>query len=164
MDELFYNFCFGETNHGYYYLRQQDNLLFSEAKFCRENELYTNTFSVKHDGSSVLAYKYGDEAWVDFTSQSAHHFPTSAYPLLLPNAFSKPYVYTAIAEGDGSVLGETILVSEGNEIVETRKGQVVRRFTLEKEVPVAIDWGGPVSHLCTSAAEAVKGSDVTFSS
>ena len=164
MKELFYTFCFGKTNHGYYYLRQQENLLFSEAKFRTGDELYTNTFELKYHGDDVLAYKYGDGAWVDFTSQPAHHFPTSAYPLLLPKAFAQPYVYTAIAEEDGAVLGRTTLRFENNDIIETRKGKMVRRFTLEKDLPVTIDWGGPVSFLCASAAEAVRGSGVTFSS
>ena len=165
ISERFYNFYRGEKNQGYYYVKQTDDSLFSQAKFMLEDsELFTNTFHLKIDQGRVVSYKYRDDDWVDFRSHPADHYPTSAYPLLLSRAVIEPYTYIAIYEGEGSVLGETTLTADGDDIIETRDAQVKRRFMMRDGVPVMINWGGPISHLCQDAKEAVNGSEVAFDS
>ena len=164
MHELFYDFCFGGENRGYYHLQQTDTVLYSETKFHQPNgELYVNTFTLQLEGDKVLAYQYRDEAWVDFRAQPKHIYPTSAYPLLLPKALNDPYVYTAFSEHDGSVLGETVLTKKGQDITEVRQGNTVRRFTMRGGTPIYIDWGGPISYLCKTKEEAVKGTKLGLS-
>lgn len=163
MSELFYNFYIGGENEGYYYLNQTGESLFSQTKFLLDGgEVFINTFSLKLDQVKVTAYKYRDGDWVDFSVQPANYYPTSAYPLLLTKAKVKPYTYTAIRESDGAILGETTLKANGDDIIEMRDGQINRHFTMKGDLPVTIDWGGPISHLCQDAEEAVKGSEIVF--
>ena len=163
MSKLFYNFCIGDKNKGYHYLEHLKESLLSETRFFLETgELYINTFNLKLEADKVTAYKYRDGDWIDFRSRCDTHYPTSAYPLFLSKVVSKPYHYIAISEHNDSTLGETILTRARGEITETRQGKVVRRFTMKDVIPVRIDWGGPVSHLCSDAEEAVKGSGITF--
>lgn len=160
--ELYYDFRLAGRNAGYYYLNLGTSLLRSHTRFRNGDGLQVSLFEVRHDGERALAYRSGDAGWVDLTQYPADHIPTSAYPLLLPRVIDRPLVYTAISEGDGKLLGDTVLTPASDRIIERRDGRVVRRFTMRDGIPVRIDWGGPVSHLCDGAEEAVRGSELPF--
>lgn len=163
MTHLFYNFCFGNRNKGYYYLRQTKDSLFSKSQFFLEKgELYTNIFELKLNADKVLAYKHQEGAWIDFRSRSENHYPSSAYPLILSKAMLKPFAYQAVSEHNDSSLGETVLSFNKGEMIEKRAAKVTRRFVMQHEIPVTIDWGGPISHLCKDAHEAVEGSGLAI--
>jgi len=106
----------------------------------------------------VFSYKYQEGAWIDFRSRSDKHYPSSAYPLILSKALLNPFSYLTVSEHNDSSLGETVLSYSKGEIIEKRAAKVTRRFVMQNEIPVTIDWGGPMSHLCEDAHEAVKGS------
>ncbi|MEM7118572.1 MAG: hypothetical protein AAF614_39505 [Chloroflexota bacterium] len=163
MGELFYNFQMGEQNRGYYYLRHEATSILSYTRFfIGESEIFINIFRLKVAGDKVVSFQYHSDPWVDFMGYPDDHYPSSAYPLFIEKALSEPYRYTAVYEGDNSILGETLLTPQGNEILETRDGQLMRRFTMQGATPTAIDWGGPVSHLCANAEAAIAGSGLDF--
>jgi hypothetical protein len=87
----------------------------------------------------------------------ANHYPTSAYPLLLPRVEEK-FVYISVDEGTGEIAGETMLERTGDVITETRQGQLLRQFRMKGDIPIEIDWGGPISTLRDSLVEAKAGS------
>lgn len=160
--ELYYDFRIDGRNAGYYYLKIDASHLRSHTRFRVDDTIQVSLFEVRHDGERALAYRCADAPWIDLADYPADHVPTSAYPILLPRAIDRPLVYTAILEGDGLFLPETVLAPSGDEIVESRGGRVVRRFTMRDGVPVQIDWGGPVSHLRDNVDEAVRKSGVKF--
>ena len=163
MSEYFYDFTIDGDNHGYSYLSFDHETLYSFTRFLIEKEeVYTNVFSLKLDGGRVLACKHEDADWVDLGDQPPDHFPACAYPLLLPRVASPPYAYIQVSCDDGSIIGKTLLSREGADIVESRDGKEYRRFTMQGDVPVRIDWGGAVSHLCANGDEAVAGSGLDF--
>lgn len=163
MPDYYYNFQMGEQNRGYYFLRHEDELLFSYTRFyLDENEIFTNIFQLKIQQDRVLAFKYRSDEWVDIIGYSADYYPSSAYPLFLSKALQAPYTYTAVYEGDNTLLGKTLLTPTGNDIIETRDGKFLRRFTMKNNIPIAIDWGGSVSRLCANAAEAIADSGLEF--
>lgn len=163
MSDYYYNFKMGEENRGYYYLYHDEETMFSYTRFLiAEDEIFINIFRLKLAGEKILACQYRTDDWVDFTNRPANHYPTSGYPLFLSKALKEPFVYTAVYEGDGSIFGETTLTPVDNVIQETRDGKLMRQFTMENGIPVAIDWGGPISYLCADATEAVRDSGLAF--
>ena len=163
MTELFYNFIVGGHNRGYSYLRQSPAQLYSVTRFLDENnEPFTSVFRVRLDSDKVLACKHGDRNWLDLSAYPPDHLPSCAYPLLLPRVTDEALTYVQISADDGSTIGLTELRAEHSEIVETQGGSTHRRFSMAGPVPVRIDWGGAISHLCNSAEESVAGTRVTF--
>lgn len=163
MNEYFYNFTTDGINLGYSYLRFDHTHLKSYTRFRLEGaELYTNIFLLKLDEEKVLACKHNSRDWVDLRHQPPRFYPSCAYPLFLSKVTSAPYRYTQISEDDGSPLGEVVLSWAGDDIVETQNAAVRRRFTMQDDVPVRIDWGGTISHLCQTAEEAIAGSGLEF--
>ena len=163
MSEFFYNFTLGDENRGYSYLRIDEGHLHSFTRFLLDSgETFTNVFRLRLDGQRVKACKHGDLDWIDLSESPEDHYPGSAYPLLLPKAMTGRYAYTQVSDDDGSVICETVLEREGVDIVERQNGIVCRRFTMDGETPIRIDWGGAVSRLCASAEASIDGSAVDF--
>ena len=163
MNEFFYDFQFDNENRGYSYLSIDAIKLYSFTRFVLDsNKVFTNTFMLKLNDNEILACKHGDLDWVYLNEKPPHHFPGCAYPLLLPRAEIKPYTYVQISEDDGSVIGKTQLRRELNDIIESQNGAICRKFTMEGEIPVRIDWGGAVSHLCSTSDESVRDSGLSF--
>ncbi|MBX2868662.1 MAG: hypothetical protein KTR18_08305 [Acidiferrobacterales bacterium] len=163
MCELFYNFKLDGAQRGYSYLHIDNTSLYSHTEFLVEGgETYSNVFRLRLDGERILACKHGERDWLDFSNQPINHYPGCAYPLLLPKVKSQPYKYTQISEDSGRVLGGYELHPIGQEIVELCDGQVSRRFTMNGNVPIQIDWGGAISELCETADESVAGSGIVF--
>lgn len=163
MNEYFYNFKFDGKNQGYSYLRFDQNSLLSFTRFLAENdEVYSNVFLLKLSGEKVLACKHGDAGWVDFSNHPPHHYPSCAYPLFLSKVASDRYTYVQISEDDGSIFGETVLSWNGDDIVESRDAVEYRRFTMRNGIPIKINWGGAISHLCKTADEAIEDSGLEF--
>lgn len=188
MAQFFYNFCFPNTdndleNCGFYYLSHQESDIYSHTEFHTPDGPYSNIFRVKTtkdkktQEESVFAYSHNKSVWV---AAKVNHYPTSAYPLLLPKVGRRPLKYFSISESDHEIMGEVVLTRKGNQIVETLKGQVIRRFFMDdsktgsntsseanldfnEHVPTTIDWGGAVSFLCKNEIEAVKGTNITIS-
>jgi hypothetical protein len=164
MNEFFYDFTLNDQNRGYSYLRFDEKHLYSFTRFLVEDdEIYTNIFSLRLDGERVLACRHGDAEWADLNGQPDDHYPTCAYPLLLSRVTSTGYTYVQVSCDDGEVIGEALLSRAGDDIVETVDGKVHRRFTMRDGVPIRIDWGGAVSHLCATADEAAAGSGLEVS-
>ena len=195
MAQFFYNFCFpdheaglknsglknsGFKNYGFYYLSHQDGRIYSHTEFNTPDGIYRNIFNLKIKESTVIAYKHNDGPWVDVQE---NHFPTSAYPLLLPKVGNEPLRYLCISEDTGELIGEAVLTRQVNDeaidIVETVQHKVMRRFTMAIEaktkeaeshpelpsfLPKSIDWGGAKSFLCRDEAEAVQGTSFKIDS
>jgi len=182
MAKFFYNFCFpdgddGYTNHGFYYLSQKEDFLYSHTEFSTPDGPYQNIFQIKFEQDRVLAYKHNESAWVDV---AVGQYPTSAYPLVLAKATTDGFSYVAISEDTGEVLGDAVLKQSGDDIIETVNDNVIRRFSFTiidtdidtgnrqgsselDYVATKIDWGGAVSFLCNDEIEAVKGTSLTIS-
>jgi len=178
MGQFFYNFCFpddqeGFKNYGFYYLNHQADHIYSHTEFNTPEGIYRNIFNLKIKGKTVTAYKHNDGAWIDVQE---NHFPTSAYPMLLPLvAIDEPLHYLGLAEDTGELIGEATLTRQGNDIVETVRDKVMRRFTMGQVdslyveqyskvsadfpiyIPKSIDWGGAKSFLCSNVLDAVEG-------
>ena len=162
MGEYFYNFLANGENQGYSYLYLSRERLFSTTRFKTNNELISNVFSLQLCNNTVIACKHGDAAWVDLGSKAADHFPDCAYPLLLPKARTHPYVYQQISADSGNWFAEATLTPSEDTIIESIRGTTSRRFTMQGDTPVTIDWGGAISHLCTSAEESIEGAQIDF--
>jgi len=135
----YYDFRFGDQPAGSFEITDDGREIRMNAIFEMQGERYENPFALRYTGERVTAYQTADGPW---TVVPADHHPTSAYPLLVPRVRDR-LVYRAIREGDGSDLGETLLVREGDTVTETRGGQVVRVFRLDAQgAIIAIDWGG----------------------
>lgn len=179
MIQLFYNFCFPDKdnfkdaefkNYGFYYLRQEDELIYSHTEFDTPDGIYKNIFSIKYLEDVALAYQHNNGDWVDV---EAGHYPTSAYVLLLPKVGDKTLSYNMISEDTNEVLGQATLKRTGVEISETLGDNVMRRFVMQNKedaysdmsdyvqasVAKSIDWGGAVSFLCRDQDEAVVGTN-----
>jgi len=179
MIQLFYNFCFPDEdkltdaefkNYGFYYLRQEDEVIYSHTEFNTPDGIYKNIFSIKYLKDVALSYQHNNGDWVKV---KASHYPTSAYPLLLPKVNQEALSYHMISEDTGKVLGQATLKQSGTEISERLDGNVLRRFVMEANehssshipneilvhVPRSIDWGGAVSFLCHDQDEAVVGTN-----
>ncbi len=160
--EYFYDFRLHDTPCGYSYLRVSADQLLSVTRFrISDDEIYTNRFALKLDDDRVIALKYGDQDWVDFVFPKGH-YPSCAYPLLLPKVTTEPFDYIQVAESELSIVGPTSLLREGDDIVEMQSGKVMRRFTMKAGIPVRIDWGGAISVLHESAAASAQASGLTF--
>jgi len=154
---LYYDFSFGDKNAGYFEVRQSSGKIYMNAKFEMGGELLVNPFEITYEGEKVLAVRAGDGEWLDFSKFPANHYPTSAYPLLLPRVKDE-LGYISVEEGSGRIIGEILLKRVGDTIHESKDGKTIRKFRMKDGVAVEIDWGGPVSHLKSSLEEAVKGS------
>ncbi len=152
----FYDFRFGEQPAGYFEITDDGDEIRMNAVFAIDGEVCENPFTLRYAGDRVTAYQIGDGPWQVVPPD---RYPTSAYPLLVPRVRER-MVHQAIREGDGSDLGETVLVRDGDIVTETRGGQVVRVFRLDAQgAIVAIDWGGgATSTLRADRAAAVAGS------
>jgi hypothetical protein len=77
-------------------------------------------------------------------------------------AVKKPYMYVQVSEDDGSVIAETQLNKQLDDIVESQNGVVHRIFTMKSDIPIRIDWGDAISHLCSDSDECVRDTGLTF--
>jgi hypothetical protein len=140
-----YDFRFGEENAGTFEICDDGGHITMNACFTLDGELLENPFELKYDGDTLLACKARDEDWVDLTSLPDNHFPSCAYPLLLPRVQDR-LEYQAVSDSDGSIQGLTVLTREGNLITETHDGNFQRSFLMEDDIPIEINWNGPISH------------------
>jgi hypothetical protein len=108
---------------------------------------------VRYSGDRVLAYRMGDDDWVD-CSESDDHYPTVAYPLLTRNRVGS---YMAIDEGTGEV-GPRSLEYIDDRVIERQGDKTIRNFELHDEIVRKIDWGGATSTLlgCSSARTGIE--------
>ena len=155
--KLYYDFSIGEQNAGYYTINSRPGVITMLAKFMLDGEIYENFFELKHDGDRVTAYRSGEGGWQSMEEFGEDHYPTSAYPLLLGKVKDR-YVYQSIDEGSGEVQGETVLVRSGKRIIEKRRHITRRVFWMDGNIPIKIDWGGPVSMLQETPERARMGS------
>jgi len=163
MQEHYYNFTQEGRNRGYSYLFLSESKLYSYTRFRLSNAaLFTNVFELKLSQHKILACKHGNTSWIDLSHLPHTHYPSCAYPLYLPQVMNTVYKYIQVSEDDGSIVGHTVLVPEGNDITESQGGQMKRRFTMDGDTPIAINWGGAISYICSDAEESVEGCDVEF--
>ncbi|MEM7362832.1 MAG: hypothetical protein AAF525_02305 [Pseudomonadota bacterium] len=161
--ELFYSFEAGGEHIGVSYLRITSRRLLSVTRFLEsEGSIYTNRFDLELDDGRVRAIQQGDGPWTNLMDLPDDHYPSSAYPLLLPRV-RDTFVYTQVSDSDGSPVAVTRLVKETDDIVEYQNGQVRRRFTMNGDTPTRIDWGGAYSTLRADAGSAQGDSGITLS-
>ncbi len=141
MNEFFYDFRFDETNHGYYYLKINNDSLYSLTRFIQpDGELYTNTFRLKLEDGRVMAYRYRNRPWVDFSQFPENSYPSSAYPLWLHQTRPFPFSYPQVDESKDQVVGVVVVEKTGSEIVEILDGASQRKFVLVNNQVHQIDW------------------------
>ena len=146
--ESFYDFRIHGENRGYSYLRLEPERLYSLTRFrLDDGAVFTNVFRLTLKGDRVLACRHGESPWVDLRTHPPDHYPGCAYPLLLSKARTEPFAYVQVSEDDGTVAERPVLETVGPAIVETVRGQVVRRFELCGSACVRINWGGAISTL-----------------
>ena len=157
MTTSYYTFEFGDQNAGYYELTQEADSIYQKAHFKMEEYEIINIFHLKLADGVVTAFQYKEDGWVDMSKFGEDCYPSSAFPLLLEKA-NPIFAYQSIDESEAAVTASLQLHREGNCITETEDGETVRKFWLEAGQVIKIDWGGPISRLCTSKEEAMAGS------
>ena len=158
---LFYTFEANCQHVGFSYLKLTTTRLLSVTRFRQpDGELYTNRFDLRLDADGICAIKHDDQAWVDLSELPENHYPSAAYPLLLARVRKGSYSYTQVSDSDEAILGEIRMVREGDDIVEYDGVVMRRRFTMDGERPVYIDWRGACSNLVEDATSAVGDSGV----
>ena len=162
MSEYFYNFTFNGLNQGYSYLHVDRERLYSVTRFKANDKVVSNVFKLQLCDDNVVACKHGAANWVELGANNLDHFPDCAYPLLLPKARSHSYNYQQISAKNGLWIGAAKLTPIKNTILESVNNFSTRRFTMDGNTPVIIDWGGAVSHLCASAEESIQGAQIDF--
>jgi hypothetical protein len=155
--QLNYDFKIEPENAGYFTITSDEGDITMLAKFVVDGEIHENLFELKHDGLNVTAYKTGNNEWQSMQDCDTNRYPSSAYPLLLPRVEQR-LVYISIDEGTGEIAGETMLERTGDVITETRRGQLIRQFKMKDEIPIEINWGGPISTLHETFTAAKQGS------
>lgn len=153
----YYDFIINDENAGYFTIVRKGDIIDMNAIFQMDQEIYENPFSLQLADEEVVAYRVADNAWIPVPNPGSQGYPTSAYPILI-NRANPQYTYLAFHDGSGEMLGETVLLRDGDVITETRAGRIIRKFVMEGSTPVVIDWGGAVSHVKESQEAAQSGS------
>jgi len=152
-----YDFRFGDQNAGYFTIAEAADHIRMVAIFKLGDEVFENAYELRLADGRVTHYKAGDNDWQPLPPD-AQVYPTSAYSLLVGKV-SAPINYLALQEATGELIA-TELRREGDCVIESSNGKTIRQFWLDSDEIVKIDWGGPISALCTSLAEAKAGSDL----
>lgn len=153
----FYDFKLDDDNAGFFEIKIESNEIYQNVKFKNGNEIYENPFFLKLEKDQVIAFKKGDGTWVNIKDYKENHYPSSAYPLLLPKVKDR-LEYFQINEATGNVEGLTILERAGDTINEYRDQKLLRSFKMTDSTPVEINWGGACSKMRSSFEEALAGS------
>lgn len=153
----YYDFRIGNTNAGMFEIAMDRTLIFQRAAFEIDGKREESIFSIMHTDGVVTAVKCRDNDWLAVEHGAELRYPTAAFPLLLPKVRDE-YEYQAFNECSGEELGVITLKRNGAEIVEIHNQHIQRRFTMDGDIPGAIDWGGAISHLKPSRAAALAGS------
>jgi hypothetical protein len=155
--QRYYDFKLGQINLGYFTIVRKPGHIMMMAKFETDGEVTENLFELKLDDHHVTAFKIGGGEWQNMDQYGKNHYPTSAYPLLLPRV-KELFVYHSIDESTGEVEGERMLERVGDVITESLAGKITRVFQMKDGIPVEINWGGPISTLRDSLKDAKAGS------
>ena len=158
----YYDFKMDNKNAGYFMIEEKPELVKMSAVFKMDEEISVNEFQVKIEENRVTAYKIGENDWIDF-NYGINFYPTSAYPLLVKNVRNK-VVYIAVHEGKNEVLGATELIRKGDIVTEVRDNKVVRKFWLDGNKIIKIDWGGATSTLKDTLEQAAQGTGLAKAS
>ena len=147
----YYTFTLDGRHIGYYLIEESADRIYENAIFRVDGERIENPFALKLDGGRIVAYRRGEGEWQPMPDE-ARLYPGSAYPLLVPHVEGE-FHFTELNEADGARRPAT-LRREGDVVTESVAGRVTRRFWLAEGEIVRIDWGGALSELCPSLAEA----------
>jgi len=104
-------------------------------------------FEVWFDGLNVIKARKRPLEWVVFADLPDNAFPDCAYPLLIQQSQVSDFNYWCV---DLERHKEPVLhrVTRTDDLIlETRGEQVLRRFSVDDDVPTWIDWGGASSSL-----------------
>lgn len=107
-------------------------------------------FEVDFDQLDVVRARKRPFGPVDFTKLPAVSYPDCAYPLLIERSFESGFDYACVDLEQRKLPQPRHIARNDNEVVETRDGQVLRRFILDDGVPSMIDWGGASSNLLSA--------------
>jgi len=157
--EYHYDFKFGLANAGYFSITNKSGHITQFANFHVDGDIVESLFEIKHDGKHALECKVGDGVWRSMGDHGDYHFPGCAYPLFLP-LVKDEFIYTEIDETTGGLMGKVVLKRSDDTITETRGDQVLREFKMRGDIPVQINWGGPISTLHDSLDNAKANSPI----
>jgi len=152
----YYSFALGGVPAGWFEYEDDGAEIRQCATFAMEGQRYDNPFGLRYVDGSVTHYRIGGAPWVA-NPDPARLFPSSAWPLLLA-ALEDGLTYDQLVEGSGEEVTGVSLRREGDQVVERKGEAVARRFWLDGDVVVRIDWGGAVSELRPGLAAAKAGS------
>jgi peroxiredoxin len=150
-NQRYYDFRILGAHVGYVEVDEREGELYQNARMLVAGETHENPFWLRHDGGRPTRVKMGGSPWQDVPEDA---FPTCAYPLVLCSRRSR---YRAFVEGTGEIEHRD-LHRHGGHVVESRQGRVTRRFDLDGDQIVSIEWGEAAeSRLVGSRSEAVRG-------
>lgn len=152
----YYSFALGGEPAGWFEIEDDGVEIRQCATFEMDGERYDNPFGLRHAEGLVSHYRVGGGPWVA-NPDPARLFPSSAWPLLLAG-LGDALSYDQLVEGSGEVIAGVSLRREGDQVVERKGESVVRRFWLDGDEVVRIDWGGAVSELKPDLPAARAGS------
>jgi len=154
----YYTFEIEGKKVGYYEEKDEDGVLYCNARMEMNGEKFENPFWIKHDMGNISAYKLGDGDYIEFKEKEGV-FPSSAISLILSKV--KPgtmLTYQIFNEGEGKVTGTATLEMTGNKIEEKMNGKLKRYFIMENGKVKTYCWGGTaLSHKVLNKEEATKG-------
>ena len=153
----YYDFRINEKNLGYFEIKIENDQIYQNVKFQDGNDIYENPFFLKLKFGEIVAFKKANRDWVSIREYGDNHFPSSAYPILLTQIIDR-LEYFQVNESNGEVEGKVVLEKAGPIISEYRQGKLIRSFRMENELPVEINWGGAISRIKKTFAEAAEDS------
>jgi antitoxin PrlF len=122
--ELHYDFRIDGQDVGGYIIEDDGTEIRQWVRFHTEDgDRFENQYLVRYSGDRVLAYKMGDDDWVD-CSEPEKHYPTAAYPLLVRYRIES---YMAIDEETGEVRPRSLEYT-GDRVIERQGHETVRTF------------------------------------
>ena len=153
---LWYTFEIAGQHVGYSLLKLDDEQLYSETRALFGEVEIDNVFELALQNGRVTAFRYNDLPGGLMDGFPVDAWPSCAYPLLLEKA-QPEFVYQAIEEGSAEITGTRRLIRKNDTIIEYDSNRTTRTFWLDGRRVIKIDWGGAISQLVETAAEAKAG-------
>lgn len=135
-----FDFRLGGDPVGHVLEIEQADAFLAVARFVLDGQVVANRYRVELADGRPVRCRHGDDAWREVP---AGVFPTCTYPLVLRSGLT---TWRALDEGSGAITNRRFTVRDGWTVeVDDAEGTVLRRFRVEDDEVVAIDWGGDAS-------------------
>jgi hypothetical protein len=139
-----YDFRIGDRPVGNVLEVEQATAFLAVARFTLDGEVVENRFRVALDAGRPVRSRRGDDAWRDVPDGVT---PSCLYPQVLRSGEAS---WWSLDEGSGAVAERRMDARDGWVVeVDVTTGDDQRRFRVEDDQVVVIDWGGgqATSHL-----------------